>query len=84
MAEPKILKCPYCNSYETQHAGAFNLHTYHCELKQLKQGKKPLEQQTERKTCEHSWRFLNVRNPLEQQALRKGLSEVCDKCQEVR
>jgi hypothetical protein len=70
-------KCDLCGK-ELKHQGALNIHRIHCERKHLKQ------ELATAKSCEHSYRLLNLSNAAERQANLQGYEEVCVKCQELR
>lgn len=79
-----MLTCQYCGvtsrkdgrPFEKQ--GQLNLHEYHCKMKNHSSNNDDLEE------CKHSFRFLNLRQPIERKAYSAGYIEVCSKCQEVR
>jgi hypothetical protein len=74
--------CPLCG-YEAKHQGALNMHMYHCKMKN---GNVPrgTNEPNEPTTCEHEWRFLNLKAPIERRAYEGGFIEVCKKCQELK
>ncbi|MDP4170150.1 MAG: hypothetical protein Q8906_06025 [Bacillota bacterium] len=74
--------CPLCG-YEAKHQGALNMHMYHCKMKNVSRGTNNQEGQKEVK-CDHTWRFLNLKAPIEKRAYEGGFIEVCTKCQELK
>lgn len=75
--------CPLCG-YEAKHQGALNMHMYHCKMKNVSREtfKRHVTEVTE--TCEHEWRFLNLKAPIERKAYEAGYLEVCIKCQDLK
>lgn len=73
--------CPICNTYEAKHQGALNMHMYHCKMKNVPRETQP---NTQQETCEHDWRFLNLKAPIERKAFEGGYTEVCKKCQDLK
>jgi len=73
--------CPLCG-YEAKHQGALNMHMYHCKMKNVSRG--TIEENEVKETCEHEWRFLNLKAPIERRAYEGGYIEVCKKCQELK
>lgn len=83
-------KCTICEK-EFQSQGGLNLHYWSCNLKNgAKQEnavvvKKVEENVIQVKECEHDFRFLNLKAPLERKAYNTGIyKEVCGKCQTLR
>jgi hypothetical protein len=74
-------KCPFCGKDEFVHAGAYNLHKYHCEMKQLRMNNPKATTETKHE-CKYS--LLNPAVAIEKQAMMKGFMEVCRECQNVR
>lgn len=73
--------CPICGK-ELKHQGALNIHTIHCERKQLKAAAGQQVQQ--RAACEHEYRLLSNNHSQELAAIKAGYGEVCKTCQELR
>lgn len=71
--------CNICGEFQTDHAGAMNLHKRACKVKAYDgmQDEQP-------ETCDHTFRLLNPRQPNEFQAMEEGYSEVCEKCLELQ
>jgi uncharacterized Zn finger protein (UPF0148 family) len=78
--------CPICqmdfsHKEPRKRQGAMNLHKYHCMMKNLKSQHE--QQQEKPQECSHTFRLLNNVTPAERQAIARGYTEVCTKCQEV-
>jgi hypothetical protein len=43
-----------------------------------------IKQNEVQETCEHEWRFLNLKAPIERKAYEAGYIEVCKKCQDLK
>jgi hypothetical protein len=71
--------CSICG-YEAKHQGALNMHMYHCKMKNGKN----VPRETNQETCNHEWRFLNLKSPIEKRAYEAGYIEVCKKCQDLK
>jgi hypothetical protein len=80
-----MFKCKYCGAETRKDGrkfdkqGQLNLHEYHCKMKNVSRG--TLEQQSE--SCEHDYRLLNLKQPIELKAYHNGYKGVCVKCQEL-
>lgn len=74
--------CDLCGKV-LKHQGALNIHKYHCKMKQL-QKEQPKPEELKPVECEHNFRLLNLRAPMEKRAYDSGYKEVCIKCQEVQ
>jgi hypothetical protein len=74
--------CPLCG-YQAKHQGALNMHMYHCKMKNGNVSRGTNET-TVPETCEHEWRFLNLKAPIERRAYEAGYIEVCKKCQDLK
>lgn len=59
--------------------GQLNLHEYHCKMKNVT--RETIQEET--KACEHTYRLLNLKQPIELKAYNGGYKEVCVKCQEL-
>jgi uncharacterized Zn finger protein (UPF0148 family) len=80
------IACPICgmdfsHKEPRKRQGAMNLHKYHCMMKNFKTQQEQKEEVQD--TCSHTFRLLNNVNPAERQAIARGYTEVCTKCQEV-
>ncbi len=53
---------------------ALNLHQHYCKVKKVAPA--PAEE----KKCNHDYRLLNPKNPIEEKALKDGYLQVCKKC----
>lgn len=77
-----MLECRFCGvstrkdgtPFEKQ--GQLNLHEYHCKMKNVSH--ETIEE------CKHKFRFLNLRQPIENKAYEAGYKEVCSKCQDLK
>lgn len=74
-------KCGICGK-EFEKQGQLNLHMYHCKVKAA--AAVPVDYEKKFKECEHNYRLLNLRQPLELRAYENGYKEVCIECQSVR
>lgn len=74
--------CDLCGKV-LKHQGALNIHKYHCKMKQAQKEQPKQEEPKQEEICEHNFRLLNLRAPMEKRAYDAGYKEVCIKCQEV-
>jgi predicted secreted protein len=75
MAIAKPVYCSFCKK-ELKHQGAKNLHEKKCKENPANKGGTGHE---------HTWRFLNAKNPGEKRAIDEGYYRICTdkKCDEM-
>jgi hypothetical protein len=80
--------CPICGRDNLKHQGALNIHMYHCKMKNVSKivdyGDNLEKEKEKVQICEHEWRFLNLKAPIERKAYSHGYLEVCTQCQELK
>lgn len=74
-------KCSCGREFEKQ--GAFNLHNYHCRLRNGEVKQAAAQQGAATEECEHEWNLLGG-SVLEMKAREHGFIKYCKKCEVLK